>query len=50
MPEDGPRSAWYGRMAALLLMAVRGTRVVLSADNFGVAICLAWMALSGVDV
>ena len=103
VPEDVPRSVWYGRIAAFLLMAVWGTGVVLSrmtdtpvllhltvilfheaghvtfspfgealrvaggtlgqllmplvcavalhrrGDNFGAAICLAWMALSGID-
>jgi len=103
VPEDVPRSVWYGRIAAFLLMAVWGTGVVLSrmtdtpvllhltvilfheaghvifspfgealrvaggtlgqllmplvcavalhrrGDNFGAAICIAWMALSGID-
>ena len=103
VPEDVPRLAWYGRIAAFLLLAVWGTGVVLSRmtdapvvlhltvilfheaghvifspfgealrvaggtlgqllmplvcaialhrrdDNFGAAICLAWMALSGID-
>ena len=103
VPEDVPRSAWYGRVATFLLLAVWGTGVVLSrmtdtpvllhltvilfheaghvifspfgealrvaggtlgqllmplicavalhrrGDNFGAAVCLAWMALSGID-
>ena len=103
VPEDVPRSAWYGRVATFLLLAVWGTGMVLSrmtdtpvllhltvilfheaghvifapfgealrvaggtlgqllmplvcavalhrrGDNFGAAVCLAWMALSGID-
>ena len=103
VPEDVPRSAWYGRVATFLLLAIWGTGVVLSrmtdtpvllhltvilfheaghvifspfgealrvaggtlgqllmplicavalhrrGDNFGAAVCLAWMALSGID-
>jgi hypothetical protein len=103
VPDDVPRSAWYGRVATFLLLAVWGTGVVLSrmtdtpvvlhltvilfheaghvifspfgealrvaggtlgqllmplicavalhrrGDNFGAAVCLAWMALSGID-
>jgi len=103
VPEEVPRSVWYGRVAAFLLLAIWGTGVVLSrmtdtpvllhltvilfheaghvifspfgealrvaggtlgqllmplacavalhrrGDNFGAAIGLAWMALSGID-
>ena len=103
VPDDVPRSAWYGRVAVFLLMAVWGSAIILSrmtdtpailhltvilfheaghlifspfgealavaggtlgqllmplvcavamhrrGDNFGAAICLAWMALSGID-
>jgi AraC-like DNA-binding protein len=103
VPEDVPRSAWYGRIAAFLLFAIWGTGVVFSrmtdtptllhltvilfheaghvifspfgealrvaggtlgqllmplvcavalhrhGDNFGAAIGLAWLSLSGID-
>jgi hypothetical protein len=103
VPGDVPRSAWYGRIFALVLFAVWGTSVVFSrmtdtpallhltvilfheaghvifspfgealrvaggtlgqllmplvcavalhrrGDNFGAAICLAWLSMSGID-
>jgi len=103
VPDNVPLSAWYGRVATFLLLAVWGSGVVLSrmtdtpvllhltvilfheaghvifspfgealrvaggtlgqllmplicavalhrrGDNFGAAVCLAWMALSGID-
>jgi hypothetical protein len=86
VPWDVPRGVWYGRLAALAVVAVWGTAVLLSrmtdppvllhltvilfheaghvlfapfgeaavslqrrGDNFGAAICLAWMSMSGMD-
>jgi hypothetical protein len=103
VPDDVPRSSWYGRIVALVLFAVWGTSVVFArmtdtptllhltvilfheaghvlfspfgealgvaggtlgqlamplvcavalhrrGDNFGAAVCLAWLSLSGID-